>query len=821
MLPFGRTLVRRLRLRDVSKDLAVLETLMKRPLGRDFLVHSHPTRNLPGWTAQWRAQLVLKAIGETRRQMFDLIMERGSRNLTNDLRRPYATAQTLSARRPTGFSTIDWAAVLSDCNPGLRSEEISVAHFAIRAYLLTVLTEEVTLWILNLTMCNPVHHASLLLQLESALAISSNELSRQLIHVDDILANDPACAYDNMDDRSKEEYRYAVRRESVNTSQTDSIVARAAIEEASKQPDKKQKHVGIHLGMTCSAWHSVSPGYQFYWIVGVLAGLGVLAARGLLQYTAAWKCIAVGMGLVAINVASAVETLGIFVLLRRPRPKPLRMDVSRNRIKVATIVPALLTSESQVDALLNTAKLNMRADGCGAYVFLTDFCDSDINEPTAVERYLLKKIVEAVRDQNARGSTCVLLHRNRTFDRGEGLWIGWERKRGKIEQFNDFVLNGAPHFSLMEGPVTLIRDAEWALVIDEDTLILANSVGSMLGAALHPLNAPAASCTSGIVEDGYGIWTSHPRAVSDPYAEWFKSSGQLGPVRDFFYELLGQGRSSGKGLYHIRTFHTVLHARLPLNSILSHDAIEGAVLRCGYCEDPVFVEKSIANYYARCSRAHRWTRGDWQNLALYFMPKLRRPNSVRQILRASPIGDFVVVLQLARIATPVALFIVLASCVYADEATAGVTLAITVSILMYPGLIGSLAASRLNYHMSRLGPNLMRDARALFDRLVTILLRIVVAPLAAAVQLGAILWSTISLIRARGLIQWTPSSNTSGHSHWRLVHWGSASVSLVFFVVVRARGVGGMIGHCLLILWAAAPLVADTGVFCRLLHPRE
>ncbi len=57
---------------------------------------------------------------------------------------------------------------------------------------------------------------------------------------------------------------------------------------------------------------------------------------------------------------------------------------------------------------------------------------------------------------------------------------------------------------------------------------------------------------------------------------------------------------------------------LPENLILSHDAVEGAILRGGYMSDTELTDGFPSKPAAYFRRLHRWVRGDWQNLGFIF-----------------------------------------------------------------------------------------------------------------------------------------------------------------------------------------------------------
>src|SRR6185312_10213208 len=220
-----------------------------------------------------------------------------------------------------------------------------------------------------------------------------------------------------------------------------------------------------------------------------------------------------------------------------------------------------------------------------------------------------------------------LFHRDRRWNEAQGVWMGWERKRGKLSQFNHFLRGGAAGtpaaFSTIVGNVEPLRGARYVITLDSDTALPPDAARLLIGTLAHPLNRAVYDAAAGRVVRGYGIL--QPRVgVSLPSANHSRfatiQSGHPGvdpyttAVSDVYQDLYGEGSFTGKGIYDIDAFEQATHGRFPENTLLSHDLIEGNYARAGLATDITVYDDYPARYLTHARRKHRWIRGDWQLL---------------------------------------------------------------------------------------------------------------------------------------------------------------------------------------------------------------
>lgn len=278
---------------------------------------------------------------------------------------------------------------------------------------------------------------------------------------------------------------------------------------------------------------------------------------------------------------------------------------------------------------------------------------------------MLSRAVADVAALNAKygGQRFFVFHRKRLWNPGEGKWMGWERKRGKLYEFNR-LLRGAADTSFLpvEGrPAAAPAGVRYVITLDADTRLPIGVVNQLVGTAGHPLNRPVFDPKAGRVVAGYGIL--QPRVTPTLPLRRERSmfhrifSGASGTdayestVSEVYQDLFGLSAYSGKGLYDVDIFEAALAGRVPENTQLSHDLFESVFARCGFVSDIEFFEAFPSHTEVADSRSHRWTRGDWRLLPWIFgisgrgMPFLGRWKMLDNLRRSlsAPAAFFVLI----------------------------------------------------------------------------------------------------------------------------------------------------------------------------------
>ena len=214
------------------------------------------------------------------------------------------------------------------------------------------------------------------------------------------------------------------------------------------------------------------------------------------------------------------------------------------------------------------------------------------------------------------------VYRKRFWNGEEECYLGWERKRGLLNQFNDYLLGK------MESPFLVntlekidIPFIKYIITLDADTNLILNSGLELIGAMAHILNKPVLNNKKDLVIDGHGLM--QPRvginleaANKNLFTKIFAGSGgtdlYTNAISDVYQDNFDEGIFTGKGIYDLRVFSEVLSNEIPENTVLSHDLLEGSYLRAGLCSDILLMDGYPTNYLSFKARLHRWIRGDFQ-----------------------------------------------------------------------------------------------------------------------------------------------------------------------------------------------------------------
>jgi cyclic beta-1,2-glucan synthetase len=386
------------------------------------------------------------------------------------------------------------------------------------------------------------------------------------------------------------------------------------------------------------------PVYLGTMVVGSLVFTSWFVSRYSVDRTPSWESW-LALALLASGPASeAVIAIVNRLISESARPRRLPRLALEGGIppdqRVLVVVPTLLTSEAAISALAEQLERHHLANDerHAQFALLTDPVDA-ATERTDADAPLLAAAVAAVQRLNRRHPVApgaamrfLLLHRERRFSVGEQRWIGWERKRGKLEQLIDLLAsNGraepaaSPFVDLGELS-TPAGDTPYVVTLDSDTQLPPGSLRELIGVAAHPLNQPRIDPQQRRVVAGHGIL--QPRVIvplpepgqATPFHWLF--AGQCGTdpysnaTSEVYQDLFNEGSFSGKGLLHVKAMQALLAGRLPEGLVLSHDLLEGSIARCGGVNDIVLIEDAPMHADVAASRVHRWTRGDWQLIPL-------------------------------------------------------------------------------------------------------------------------------------------------------------------------------------------------------------
>jgi cyclic beta-1,2-glucan synthetase len=581
-------------------------------------------------------------------------------------------------------------------------------------------------------------------------------------------------------------------------------------------------------------------GAPVLWIAGILLALALLIP--------------------VLTVATSLVNW-LITLMIRPRilPKLNFKDEIPDPFQTLVVIPALITSREEIDSLAHQLELHyLRNPEPGLlFALLTDFRDADsesLPEDEGLVQYAVAAIemlnfkydcpspgnntggvsgdgqVEGARQDGAK--LFYFLHRKRLWNPSEGRWIGWERKRGKLHELN-LLLRGGTNLSF----TTLVGDTSetsttsarrgalphvrFVITLDTDTILPRGAACRLAGTLAHPLNRAVFDDKTGQVVSGYTVLQPrmeiHPRSAN---LSWFTRffAGDAGldlytlAVSDAFQDLFGEGIYVGKGIYDVDAFERSVDKRIPENTILSHDLLEGLMGRAGLVSDITMIEDYPQNYFIQVMRQRRWIRGDWQLLPWLFQPK-------RYGLAFSVIDRWKMFDNLRRAMLAPLLLLIFILGLIILPGLAGLWTAVVLLSLGIPLLTG-VARSALQIlggeypglALRPLGWNLMRW-----------LLAVAFLPYEAYISIDAVLTTLYRLfISHHNLLQWTTAAQTArvfGSQARRNVAWQKMGASTILALILIASsqlvsdltrsGVAPALTYAspVLLLWVLSPLV--------------
>jgi len=474
--------------------------------------------------------------------------------------------------------------------------------------------------------------------------------------VDSVLAEDPVNGFRTMDFESRDLYRKVIADLAKHSQYSERAVAEKALEMAadvrrrydSNVPAlRRRMHVGYYLLDKGLALLKGSIEYRppvrqrlrdlidsaptMFYLSGVELMTFVIVAL-LLSPLPSITPILAGLILLLLPATQAavdfMNNLVTFLAPPRPLPKLDFRDGIPDNCATLVAVPTLLLNEAQVRDLVQDLEIRYLAnrDSNLYFALLSDSPDSD--QPVDERDELVHVVSAAVEDLNRRygheeHQPFYLFHRNRMFNESEGRWMGWERKRGKLLDLNQYMRGGRDVFPVKVGNLEALQSMKYVITLDSDTQLPRDSAKMLIGTIAHPLNQAVVDPHLKIVNEGYGILqprigVSIHSASRSRLANLY--SGQTGfdiytrAVSDVYQDLFQEGIFTGKGIYDVDALNEVLHQRFPENALLSHDLIEGAYARAGLASDIELIDDYPSHFSAYCRRKHRWVRGDWQIL---------------------------------------------------------------------------------------------------------------------------------------------------------------------------------------------------------------
>jgi cyclic beta-1,2-glucan synthetase len=665
--------------------------------------------------------------------------------------------------------------------------------------------------------------------------------------VDRVLEEDPAGAYAAMDFATRDRYRHAIEGIAERGGKTEPEVARNAIRLSRSCADKKgagdrTAHVGYFLidgglgelerdgGVSPSLPRALGKFLQRFpllaygsaFFLGSAALAGVLLADAYENGYYGWRLGLLGAlfflcaSLLAVKVLDWAASLGV-----SPKTMP-RLDYSKGiplESKTLVVVPTMLASADGIEDLFEALEIKFLANRGPnlAFALLTDFLDAD-GATLPGDSALLALAERKTYELNAKypspeGGVFFLFHRPRLWNPRERRWMGYERKRGKLEALNAYLRGGGrDSFSKIVGDAEGLSGVKYVITLDADTHLQRETAWQFAGAMAHPLNRPAYDPEKGRVTAGYGI--IQPRVSSilmgsgrSRYAELCGGEPGIDPYTrtssDLYQDLFGEGSYIGKGIYDVDAFKAALDGRFPENLVLSHDLLEGCHARSGLLSDVPLLEEYPTRYESDARRRRRWIRGDWQIVGWLLPGK-----------RMSALSRWKILDNLRRSLVPPALAAFFLLGWILSPSTPLWTLS-ALGVFFIPGLLASAFETLKKRRDSSWPQHLGSAARSAGKRLAAAAFSLACLPHEASYCLSAILvtfWRM--LISRRRLLDWETSADAGRKKarglfgHYALMWPAPALAAAAGAFIAYLRPAAAWAAYPVLALWFFSPLVA-------------
>jgi cyclic beta-1,2-glucan synthetase len=672
--------------------------------------------------------------------------------------------------------------------------------------------------------------------------------------VEQTLREDPAGVYGKMDFATRDQYRHVVEKIAKSSRLSEDevvhIAVRLAGEHAGRQNgDDRENHVGFYLidegldrleGLAEARlsfpemMRKTIRRFPLLFYLGTITAITAICTGYLLAEAYSDGLSGPWIWLVGIISLLAVSQLAIALVnwlttrLVAPRPLP-RMDFSKEIPPESTalvVVPTMLTGTENIEHLTDALEVRFLANQDDNLFFglLTDFRDAEV-EKLPDDGPLLTLVRQRIEELNqkyrkTKGDIFFLFHRPRLWNQGERIWMGYERKRGKLAALNA-LLRGGPRecFSLIVGDTGVLEKVKYIITLDTDTQLPRDSAWQLIGAMAHPLNRPQYDENRQRVRAGYGILqpraaVSLPGANRSRYARMWGSDAGIDPytrvVSDVYQDLFGEGSFIGKGIYDIDAFEMALKQRFPENRILSHDLIEGCYARAGLLSDVQLYEEYPSRYDADVNRRHRWIRGDWQ-LLRWLLPAVPGPDVRRRKNPLSPLSRWKMFDNLRRSLSPLALTLLMLAGWTVLPKPWFWTLSVT-GIILIPTLIASLLDFSQKPDDVLLVQHIFATLRGSTRSFGQTIFALLCLPYEAYFSSDAILrtlWRM--LITHKRLLEWNPSGDSNRTSHAGLAAacramWASPAIAIattIYLAFLRPEAIAYALP--VLVLWFVSP----------------
>ena len=674
--------------------------------------------------------------------------------------------------------------------------------------------------------------------------INFQDIFEEINGVEEILKKDPANIYEKMNYKTKEYYRSKIQELSTKSKISEIYIITKALELAKKHVnsnsiiEKKKSHIGYYLISDGISELVEQLQYKnkkemtkiertkIYINMLLLASVILAIIVEVVVFISTkniWISILSGI-LSIIPLSEIYIQIENYILGKTVKPKliPKINLYSGVPEEYATfvVIPTIVNSKEKVRSLIKKLEVYYLANKSeNIYFAILGDCTSGKNELEPFDEEVelagyeeIKKLNNKYKDN--KFPKFHFLYRKRKWNSSEGMYLGWERKRGLLCQFNNYLLN-KDNADFIVNTIEMYKEnnlnipkIKYIITLDSDTNLVLESGLELIGAMAHILNTPIVK--NGVVVDGYGIIqprvgidlvSSRKSLFTEIYAETGGTDLYSNAISDIYQDNFEEGIFTGKGIYDLEVFHKILSEEIPENTVLSHDLLEGSYLKCGLATDILLMDGYPAKYNSYISRFHRWTRGDWQILK-WLNNKIKNKKGEIKENPLNKLSRFKIFDNLRRSLVPICALLLL---VFSFKQPLLITIAI-VTILM-PMILDLLNYIVFKNDSVQKQKNFTKTFSSLQTSVIKGILELGFLPYKSYVTLDAIIKTLYRMRVKKNLLEWMTAEEAERNSKTDLLsYYLKMYVNIIFAVIFFFSN--NVLGYILALLWLISPYIA-------------